>query len=62
MSLFKLIRHSKPNKYDQAPQGSLCKVVTALSSEYDIYEQISSNTDEPVWELIETFNKDSSHS
>lgn len=55
-----LIRNGKPNKYDQAPQGSLCKVITALSGEYDIYKQISSNTDDPIWELIETFNKDSS--
>ena len=54
-----IIRNGKPNKYDQAPQGALCKVITSLSQDCDLYKQISSHDDEPIWEFIGTTKKDS---
>lgn len=53
-----LIRNGKPNKYDQAPQGTYCKTMNGLSDQYDLYQQISSNEDEPIWYLIGTYDKD----
>lgn len=46
-----IVRAAKPNKYDQAPKNSICKVVKALSNEYDIYRQLSSDNDNPIWEI-----------
>lgn len=59
MKLPVLIRHSKPTKYDQAPQGSTCKVLKVLCVEYELYKQISSDDENPYWELIGTFSDDS---
>lgn len=47
-----IIRHSKPTKYDQAPQGTVCKVVQVLSAEYTLYRQISSDEENPCWDLM----------
>jgi len=60
MELPVLMRHSKPSNLDQAPQGSLCKVLKVLSSEYDLYKQIGSDESNPYWELIGTFYENSS--
>lgn len=57
-----IIRHAKPTKYDLAPQGTMCKVVQALSREYFIYKQISSDEESPCWELIGTFTENNSTS
>lgn len=47
-----LIRHSKPNKYDQAPLHSLCKVIID-HKESGLYKQISQDEDNPIWESLE---------
>lgn len=47
-----LIRHSKPNKYDQAPYGTVCKVINDFK-ESETYKQISNDQDNPIWEYIE---------
>jgi hypothetical protein len=52
-----IIRNSKPHKYDHAEQGSICKVSKLFSDECDIYKQISSHNDDPIWEFIGTEKK-----
>jgi len=51
-----LVRYSKPCQYDQYPPGTLCKVVTTMCSQFDLYEQISIDENNPNWHLIGTFN------
>ncbi len=47
-----LIRHSRPNKYDQAPYGALCKVISD-HKESETYKQTSNDPDCPIWEYVE---------
>ncbi len=47
-----LIRHSEPNKYDHAEQGTICKVIIN-HEKTKIYRQISNNPEFPEWECIE---------
>jgi hypothetical protein len=53
-----LIRHSPPGKLDHAAYGTQCKVVTSLSGDYDLYQQISMQEEDPVWEFMEAIYKD----
>jgi hypothetical protein len=46
-------RHSPPNKYDEAPFGTHCKVLHEVSNTYDLYIQYSKEDGHPKWELIE---------
>lgn len=46
-----LIRRSEPTKFDHAPEGTLCRVVS-LTKE-DIYIQRSSDEENPRWEKID---------
>jgi len=56
-----LVRHDEPGKYDQAPQGTLCKSLKVHSVEFDIYMQISSQEDNPHWELVGRFRPETEH-
>jgi hypothetical protein len=48
-----LIRHSEPNKYDQAPYGTqLCVKLTDDELEY--YIQLSNDEENPRWEKFDT--------
>lgn len=48
-----IVRHSFPNKYDQAPCGTLCHVYIDEST-YEVYKQMSSNEERPDWVYLET--------
>jgi hypothetical protein len=48
-----LSRYGEPNKFDQHPQGTLCKVWVGLDGDYMVYKQMSSDENNPVWEQIE---------
>lgn len=50
-----IIRLSKPNKFDQYPQGTECIV----DNEKSLYLQTSSDEENPNWELIKKDKKDS---
>lgn len=45
-----LKRHSEPNAYDQAPQGT-----HILVNDKDLYIQKSTDETEPLWELVDTY-------
>lgn len=51
-----LTRHSPPHKYDIAPQGTKIAVI-AEGILQSIYEQKSTDEDNPEWVLIESFKK-----
>ena len=44
-------RFGPPNKYDQAAYGTLCRVRSG--ERFEFYRQISRNSQEPVWSLLE---------
>ena len=46
-----LLRRSVPNRYDIFPKGTKIKV------DKDIYEQINSDMDNPIWELMDPLLK-----
>jgi hypothetical protein len=48
-----LIRYSPPNRYDEAPFNTECKVTR--EDEYDLYRQVSKNEYRPQWELMGTY-------
>ena len=48
-----ITRHSPPNKHDQWPKGTICKVTDAFNSKEDIWIQISNDQDNPLWEMRE---------
>jgi hypothetical protein len=52
-----LIRYSKPSKLDQAPYGTQCKVISALTADYDLYQQMSMDEQRPFWQQIDTYKK-----
>ena len=43
-------RYSKPNKYDHAPRGTICKVFNGTNTEY--YMQVNSDDANPSWQQI----------
>jgi hypothetical protein len=46
-----LHRFGEPNKFDQSPYGTLCKVRNGES--YTVYRQISHDSENPEWVLVE---------
>jgi hypothetical protein len=46
-----IVRHSSPNIYDQAPQGTRCKVIVD-HKEVELYIQRSEDEDTPRWEKL----------
>ena len=52
-----LTRYSAPGKYDHYPQGTLCRVITTLSCEYDLYKQVNVNDEDPEWHYVGTFSE-----
>lgn len=45
-----LKRHSEPNCYDQAPQGT-----HILVNDKNLYIQKSTDETKPIWELVESY-------
>lgn len=43
-------RYSKPNKYDHAPRGTICKVFNGSNTEY--YLQVNTDDSNPSWQQI----------
>jgi len=56
---YSIIRHSPPNKMDHAPFGTSCKVVNEGDDTFELYTQWSSNSEEPKWQHMGTFQGDS---
>lgn len=52
-----LIRYSVPTKYDQYPVGTQCKVIQTLSADYELYEQICPNQENPIWMYRDRYKK-----
>ena len=42
-------RYGPPNKMDQWPKGTICKIKNST----DQYEQISDNQEDPIWVPLE---------
>lgn len=51
-----LIRHGKPNKYDHAAYGTLCKVIIEYK-ESELYKQVSTDPENPIWEYQNSLEK-----
>lgn len=51
-----LTRYGEPSKYDHGPFGSICKVIKAVSSKYDVYVQVNNDEENPTWHLIGSFS------
>jgi hypothetical protein len=49
-----LVRHGAPGKLDHAPTHTRCKVQLTKDT-YELYIQQSLKEDNPVWELVDTF-------
>lgn len=54
-----ILRSSKPNIFDQAPRGTICKASKPFSPTCDVYRQTSFDSNLPHWEFVGTMNKDS---
>lgn len=52
---FVITRHSMPSKLDTAPKDSKCFVIDKDSKIFETYTQVSSNEDDPRWELTNTY-------
>lgn len=50
-------RYGIPTKMDQFPYGTSCKVYDHHHDNYDLYLQICQDTENPQWELLESFSK-----
>lgn len=55
-----IIRHGAPTKYDHAPLGTSCKVMTPEGT-YDLYIQYAVDESTPRWEYIGNFKEDDPH-
>lgn len=45
-----ILRYSQPNKYDEAPYGTLCHVKTGpKEDDFDAYLQVRDNNEPPQW-------------
>lgn len=42
-------RYGPPNKMDQCPKGTICVVQSMPNLTKEYWEQISDNSEEPVW-------------
>jgi hypothetical protein len=51
-----ITRWGIPNKFDQYPFGTPCKVVNA--TKFDLYVQFSHDANNPDWQLMGTFEDD----
>lgn len=45
-----ITRYSKPNKYDHAIRGTICKVFNGTNTEY--YLQVNSDESNPSWQQV----------
>ena len=54
-----IMRSSKPNSYDHAQKGTICKVSQPFAPTWDIYRQTSLDSNLPHWEFIGVVEKDS---
>lgn len=50
----KIYRYGEPSKMDMAKQGTECWVLNKTTYEYDVYQQVSTNEESPIWEFIGT--------
>jgi len=48
----RLIRHSLPNKYDEAP--FMTEILVETPGKRERYVQVSKDTEKPRWELIQS--------
>lgn len=48
-----ITRYAEPNKHDQWPRGTFCKVINSLDNTVKYYVQVSADQDDPHWEEIE---------
>jgi len=54
----RLVRHSAPNKFDQAPLGTEC-VVMKENGKIDLYIQKSSDENNPEWMFMDSIEHES---
>lgn len=45
-----IIRHSPPTKLDHAQRGTKCHVLREFQERPDLYIQVSTNEEDPIWE------------
>jgi len=50
-----LMRNGIPSKLDQAPYGTQCRVPNSPRTGFELYLQVSKNSEEPNWELMGYF-------
>jgi hypothetical protein len=48
-----IYRYAPPNRYDQAPFGTLCKVAVEPNKQL-LYIQNSNDAENPKWEIIDS--------
>jgi hypothetical protein len=51
-----LQRYGAPHKFDQFPQGTLCRVTVGLDGDFEMYKQVSPDEEKPIWELQDAKN------
>lgn len=54
-----LHRYGAPNKFDQCPLGTICRVTVGLDGDFEIYRQTSPDEENPIWELVDHKNGES---
>jgi len=47
-----IIRYAEPNKHDQWPRGTFCKVINSLDDTAKYYVQVSVDEKDPRWEPV----------
>jgi hypothetical protein len=47
-----IIRYAEPNKHDQWPRGTQCKVINSLDNTVIYYVQVSADQESPRWEIV----------
>jgi hypothetical protein len=40
-----------PNKFDQAPHGTICRAELGSDGQVEIYKQVCQDEENPLWEL-----------
>lgn len=50
-----LTRYSTPTEYDLCDFGTVCKTINLTKPDYDLYLQISKDSEKPIWEHVGTF-------
>lgn len=50
-----LLRYGPPCKMDHAPLGTECKVPITNTEKYELYLQVGTKEDDPVWEFVGVF-------